>query len=554
MASDPESPTLNQTAWDDVRCGLDGLPGAMGLNMAHEGVDRHAAGPLADRTAIRWRGPGDATIDLSYRQLAEQSACFANILARLEIQRGETVCILADRVPALYVAALGTLKYGAVFCPLFPVFGPEPICSRMAAAGARVLVTTEGLYGRKVAASRDRLPKLEHVLLVDAPDHGPAGMWAFDRLMAASENRFAIPATDPGEHAILHFTSGTSGVPKGALHVHDAARVHAATGREVLGLEPGTVYWCTADPAWVTGTSYGILAPLICGALSIVDGEDFDAQRWLRILAEEQVEIWYTTPTALRRLMRTDAPPAATTALKRIYSVGEALHPDVISWCDRRFDVAVHDTWWQTETGGIMIANPPGEPPRPGSIGRALAGVTAAVVRLDPSRRVIRIDAPGAIGQLALRPDWPSIFRGYLNDPDLTRTCFAGDWYLTGDLVRRDSEGYFRFVSRADDIIKTAGHMVGPAEVEQALVTHPAVLEAGVVGRPDPISGEIVTAIVVLVPGTIPNDALRLEIIGHARSRLGAALAPREVAFAAQLPKNRAGKILRRVLKEQHMR
>ncbi len=554
METDPQSPAPARGGWDDARCGLDGLPGGLGLNMAHEAVDRHAAGPLADRPAIRWLGPGDETCELSYRQLGEQSSRFANVLAGLGVARGETVCVLSDRVPALYIAALGALKYGAVFCPLFPVFGPEPLCRRLAASAARVLVTGAGLYARKVAGLRNRLPHLGHVILVDAPDRRPDGLHAFSRLMDAAAASFAIPPTDPEDRAILHFTSGTAGDPKGAVHVHDAARVHAATGREVLGLEPGTVYWCTADPAWVTGTSYGILAPLMCGALTIVDGEGFDPARWLRILQGQGVAVWYTTPTALRLLMRADPHPAEARKperLERIFSVGEPLHPDVVEWGRRFFGLDVRDTWWQTETGGIMIATLPDEPVHPGAIGRALPGVEAAIVRLDASRQVTVIQAPGAVGQLALKPGVPSMFRGYLGDPERTRRCHAGGWYLSGDLMRRDGSGRFSFVSRSDDLIKTAGHMVGPAEVERALVTHPAVLEAGVVGKPDPVSGEIVKAFVTLLPGTIPGEALRLELIGHARSLLGAALAPRDIEFVPRLPKNHAGKILRRLLKEE---
>ena len=551
--TDPEIFTLNRTAWDDDRCGLDGLPEGRGLNMAHEAVERHAAGPLADRPAIRWPGHADAPAELTYRQLSERSNRFANVLSDLRLERGETVCVLSDRVPALYEAAVGIWKFGAVFCPLFPVFGPEPIFQRLAASGAKVLVTSARLYSRKVASIRERLPKLAHVILTDAAEDGPNGLWSFARLMEAADNRFAISPTAPEDRAILHYTSGTTGDPKGAVHVHDAARVHAATGREVLRLGPGTAFWCTADPAWVTGTAYGILAPLMCGALNIVDSEDFDPERWLQILSEQQVAVWYTTPTALRRLMRADIPSAASGApnsLTDIFSVGEALHPDVVTWTGRRFGVEVRDTWWQTETGGIMIANLPGEPVRPGSIGRPLPGIEAAVIRLDPARRASVIQAPGVIGQLALKPGWPSMFRGYLDDPVATRLCYTGEWYLTGDLVRRDGSGYFSFVGRSDDIIKTAGHMVGPAEVESALVSHPAVAEAGVVGKPDPLSGQIVKAFVTLEPGTIPGDSLRLELIAHARRLLGAALAPREIEFTDQLPKNRSGKILRRLLRE----
>ena len=548
--------TVASFSWDDIRRELAGLPGGRGLNIAHEAVDRHAAGPGRDRVALRWLGSDDTACDFTYGELAAQTNRFANILKDLGIGKGDTVAVLADRIPELYIAALGTLKNTSVFCPLFSAFGPEPVCQRLRRGDARVLVTTERQYRQKVSLFRATLPSLKHILLVDAQDHPGDGLLSWALLMAAASDAFSIPATDPEDVAVLHFTSGTTGMPKGALHVHNAALIHYMTGRYVLDFHPDDVFWCTADPGWVTGTSYGIIAPLLHGITNIVDEADFDATRWCRILQSQRVSVWYTAPTAIRRFMRLGVEPVRSYDLSRlrvVHSVGEPLNPEAVVWGQKALGLPIHDNWWQTETGGIMIANFPALEIRPGSMGRPLPGIEAAIVRRTGADAVEVIADPEAHGDLALRPGWPSMFRGYLHDDERYRQCFVGGWYLTGDLARRDGDGYFWFVGRADDIIKTSGHMVGPFEVESTLMEHPAVVEAGVIGKPDPLIGELVKAFVTVKPGIEPTDELRLELIGFARKRLGAAVAPKEIEFQANLPKNKAGKIMRRLLKAREL-
>jgi acetyl-CoA synthetase len=328
------------------------------------------------------------------------------------------------------------------------------------------------------------------------------------------------------------------------------------TGKYVLDFHSGDVFWCTADPGWVTGTSYGIIAPLVHGITSIVDEAEFDADRWCRILESQQVNVWYTAPTALRRLMRARLEPRRQfdlSQLRLIHSVGEPLNPEAVTWGVQAMGLPIHDNWWQTETGGIMIANFPAMAIKPGSMGCPVPGIEAAVVRRVDKDRVEVIKEPDLQGELALKPGWPSMFRGYLHDEERYRNCFAGGWYLTGDLAKRDTDGYFWFVGRADDIIKTSGHMVGPFEVESTLMEHPAVAEAGVIGKPDQLLGELVKAFVVLKPGFEPSDELRLELIGFARKRLGPAVAPREIGIVPNLPKNKAGKIMRRLLKAREL-
>ena len=556
-------------SWLQARQQLAGLPGGLGINIAYEAVDRHLAGPGRDRPALRCIDRRGSRTEITYAGLADASNRFANVLDALGVRPGEMVFVLMPRTADLYVAFFGTLKHRSVVSPLFPAFGPEPIRRRLELGDARVLVTTPGLYRRKVAAQRPAaLPRLKHVLLAGDPGDtrdfdAPEGTLDLRTLLRSQSRDYTIAATDPEEVALLHFTSGATGRPEGAVHVHEAVVSHHATGRMALDLHPEDVFWCTADPGWVTGTSYGIISPLTHASTCVVDAGDFDARRWYELLESEKVTVWYTSPTALRMLMRSGAEAVAGYDLSRlrfIASVGEPLDPEVISWARETLGRPVHDNWWQTETGAIMIANYASMDIHPGSMGRPMPGVEATVLQLDDDRRVVvgdggsAVEAPiGEEGELALRPGWPSMFRGYLGEEERYLSCFAGGWYLSGDLARKDDDGYFWFVGRSDDVIESAGHLIGPFEVESALMEHPAVAEVGVVGEPDALAGEVVKAFVSLSPGYRPSDELRLDLIGFARTRLGAAIAPREICFEQHLPHTESGKIVRRLLRARDM-
>jgi acetyl-CoA synthetase len=548
--------TRHLFSWSSLDHELKGTIANNRINIADLAIDRHATGTQANHVALRFLDQAWKVQDFTYQDLKAHTNRFANLLKTLGIGKGDRVFALAGRIPSLYISALGTLKNASVFCPLFSAFGPEPVYQRLDRGDARVLVTTTLLYNQKVAQLRARLPKLEHILLTDAEADLGEGLWSLPKLMAAVSDQFAIVPTEPEDMALLHFTSGTTGMPKGAIHVHKAVYAHYMTAKYVLDLHPDDVFWCTADPGWVTGTSYGIIAPLVHGVTSIVDQAEFDAERWYRILETEKVTVWYTAPTAIRRLMRLDIKPKEQydlSHLRLIHSVGEPLNPEAVVWGDEKLGLPIHDNWWQTETGGIMIANYATMPIRPGSMGRPVPGIEAAIVRRHEDGTVEQIDQPGIDGDLALRPNFPSLFRGYLHDEQRYGKCFVGDWYITGDLATRDQDGYFWFVGREDDIIKTSGHMVGPFEVESALMEHPAVAEAGVIGKPNPMIGELVKAFVSLKPGQQPSEALKLELIGFARQKLGAAIAPKEIEFQANLPKTRSGKIMRRLLKAREL-
>ncbi|MGD9295059.1 MAG: acetate--CoA ligase [Roseobacter sp.] len=538
-------------SWDSARDLIDGFESHK-LNIAHEAIDRHVSAGHGDQVALRWIAKSGERQDFTYRELSRQMSRFANVLGDLGLEKGDRVYALLGRVPELYIAALGTLKAGCVFCPLFSAFGPEPIHARMEIGNATALITNARLYKRKVSGIRDRLPDLRTVLLTDGATKDTEDLKA---LMKAAADTLQTARTDPEDKALLHFTSGTTGKPKGVVHVHEAVVAHHLTGHLALDLKPGDTYWCTADPGWVTGTSYGIIAPLTNRCTMLVDEAEFDVSRWYDILEQERVNVWYTAPTAIRMLMKAGRDAAESrdfSNLRFLASVGEPLNPEAVIWGNEVFGRPFHDNWWQTETGGIMIANFACMDVKPGSMGKPLPGIEAGIVETSENDLSVLTD-PNAIGELALREGWPSMMRGYLHEEARYRKCFRDGWYLTGDLAMRDPDGYFWFVGRGDDLIKSAGHLIGPFEVESALIEHPAVAEAGVIGVPDETAGESVKAYVALNAGYEPSEDLKLEVMGHARKRLGPAVAPKDIVFRKNLPKTRSGKIMRRLLKAREL-
>ncbi len=538
-------------SWNDARQELSGMPGG-GLNIAHEALDRHVAAGHGAQCAIRWLGTSGETRDFTYEHLQRNASKFAGVLTRHGIGKGDRLFSMMGRVPELYFAALGTLRAGVVFTPLFSAFGPEPVRTRMEIGEASALITTAAIYRRKIASWRAEIPSLKLVLIVG--DDAPEDCVALGPEMNRAPDRFEVVQTGPEDMALIHFTSGTTGRPKGVVHVHEAVVAHAATGRFALELRPGSVYWCTADPGWVTGTSYGIISPLVNGVTMIVDEAEYDLDHWYRTLEREKVEIWYTAPTAIRMMMRAGQDAAAGcdfSNLKFLASVGEPLNPEAVVWGKEVFGKPFHDNWWQSETGGIMIANTAAMDIKPGSMGKPLPGIEAGIVETLGDE--LRECAPEEVGELALRPGWPSMMRAYLNEEARYAKCFRDGWYLSGDLAMRDSDGYFWFVGRADDLIKSSGHLIGPFEVESVLIEHDAVAEAAVIGIPDETAGEVVKAYVVLNPGFDASDEMERTLRGHARKRLGPAVAPREIVFRQSLPKTRSGKIMRRLLKAREL-
>ena len=537
--------------WDYIRAELDGLPGG-GLNIAYECIDRHLNTEKKDKVAMLWEAKDGRAETYTFAQMAAASNKAANALRSLGVEKGDRVFVFLERVPELYFTVFGTLKLGAVIGPLFSAFGPDAVRDRLADSEAKVLITSPDLWAR-VKDIRADLPRLQHVVILDRRRGGdvPEGTVAWPDVFDAQSEEFEIEATDPEDFAIMHYSSGTTGKPKGAAHVHMAVMGHYATAKYVLDLHDDDVYWCTADPGWVTGTSYGMFGPWSNGATSLVYEGGFAAGHWYSLIEKYRVTVWYTAPTAIRMLMKAgeELPRKRDlSSLRYICSVGEPLNPEGVLWGLKAFGLPIHDNWWQTETGSILIANYPDMDIRPGSMGRPFPGVEPAIIDDDGNEL-----PPGEEGDLAVRPGWPSMFRTYWNNRELYESRFRNGWYITGDRARRDADGYFWFVGRADDVINTAGHLVGPFEVESALLEHPAVAEAGVIGKPDPIAMEVVKAFVALKDGYEPDDKLRRELIRFGRQKLGAGIAPREIEFVASLPKTRSGKIMRRLLKAREL-
>ena len=538
--------------WEAVRKELGGLPGG-GINIAHECLDRHAAGPRRSKPALVWEGRGGDIETYSFGDLSALSDRFGQVLRGLGVRKGDRVFVFLDRIPELYVAVFGTLKIGAVVGPLFSAFGPDAIRDRLADSGAVALVTSPSLVDR-VEAVRQELPDLKHIVIVDREGTGRtqrSEYIQYEDAMKAVRGSFAIEPTGPEDWAIMHYTSGTTGKPKGAAHVHQAIVGHYMTARYVLDLRDDDIYWCTADPGWVTGTSYGMFGPWSNGVTSVVYEGGFNPEKWYATIQKYKVTMWYTAPTALRMLMKAgEALPRShdLSSLRYICSVGEPLNPEAIIWGMGVFGKPIHDNWWQTETGCIQIANYPIQDVKPGSMGRPIPGTEAAIV--DDEGRPVKA---GEEGHLVLKPGWPSMFRTYWNKKEMYDSRFHHGWYYSGDRARTDEDGYFWFVGRADDVINTAGHLVGPFEVESALVEHPAVAEAGVIGKPDEERMEIVKAFVSLKDGFAPSEELKQEIKQFVRTRLAAHAYPREIDFLPSLPKTRSGKIMRRLLKAREL-
>ena len=539
--------------WEDVQKELDWLPGGC-LNMAHECIDRHADGAGKDRQALLWEGKKGEQETYTFGRLKEETNKFANVLNDLGIKKGDRVFMFMERVPELYIAIFGTLKIGAVAGPLFSAFGPDPVKDRLFDSGAKVLVTQPALR-RRIAEILPDLPALEHIIIVNKnqgdPEPPVKGDLAYDDLMSRSSSDFTVALTSMYDHSVMHYTSGTTGKPKGAVHCHLAVLQQYATGKWVLDFHKDDIYWCTADPGWVTGTSYGMFAPWSNGIAQLIYEGGFKANAWYELIQRYKVTVWYSAPTAIRMLMKAGEEIPGRhdlSSLRHVNSVGEPLNPEAIVWGMQVFKQAIHDNWWQTETGAILIGNTAARDVRPGSMGKPIPGIEAAILDDSYNRQ-----AAGDEGNLAIRPGWPSMFRTYWNNSEMYNSRFRKGWYITGDRARMDKDGYFWFVGRTDDVINSAGHLVGPFEVESVLIEHPAVVEAGVIGKPDPIAMEVVKAFVALREGYEPTEELRRDIMTFARKKLAAAVAPREIDFLPSLPKTRSGKIMRRLLKAREL-
>lgn len=514
------------------------------VNMAHEAIDRHVANGRGDKVALHY---SDAERDESYTydDMRRKTNQFANVLRKHGIQKGDRVFIFMPRTPELYFSFMGVLKVGAVVGPLFEAFMETAVKDRLEDSGAVAIVTTSTLLQR---VKREELPQLKHVIVVGNDVQTGDGLVDFHAEMADAAEEADIEWLEREDGLIMHYTSGSTGKPKGVYHVQNAMIQQAYSGKIVLDLKEDDIYWCTGDPGWVTGTAYGIFSPWLNGVTNVVRGGRFSPQDWYGTIEKYKVTVWYSAPTAFRMLMSAGNDVIANfdlSSLRHVLSVGEPLNPEVVRWGMKAYNHRIHDTWWMTETGAHMICNYPAMPIKPGSMGRPVPGIEAAI--LDDQGNVL---PPYRMGNLAIRTPWPAMMRKVWNNPAKYEEYFRfSGWYISGDSAYMDEEGYFWFQGRVDDVINTSGERVGPFDVESKLVEHPAVAEAGVIGKPDPIRGEIIKAFISLREGYTPSDELKAEIAQFVKQGLSAHSAPREIEFKDKLPKTRSGKIMRRVLK-----
>lgn len=529
---------------DELRYGSGGM-----FNIAYYCSDRICERGDGSKLALIWEGFDGEVRRFTYNDLRIHSNTFAQFLRDTGVVKGDRVCMFMDRIPELYISFLGILKMGGIAQPLFSAFGEEALFTRLEDASTRAIFTTMKHLG-KIRRIKDKLPELKYIIVVDGSGQPADGREIhFSMADAKPVERFDIVAGDPEMPSVLHYTSGTTGKPKGALHVHSSLLAQYLTTRWVLDLMPDDMYWCTADPGWVTGTSYGIIGPWACGVKQAVLDAGFGTEKWYAFIQKHRITVWYSAPTVIRLLMKEGIDVVRKhdlSSLRHLASVGEPLNAEAVIWSEKAFGKPFHDSYWQTETGAIMISNYPGMKIKPGSMGKSFPGITATVVH---AKTFEPISKTGSVGLIALKPGWPSMMRMYWNNKATYDGKFKNGWYICGDRASIDADGYFWFVGRDDDVINTAGHLVGPFEIESALLEHPAVAESAAIGKPDPINMEVVKAFVALKPGFQQSDDLELNIINYIRKKLSPLAMPQEIEFVDALPKTRSGKIMRRLLR-----
>ena len=536
-------------SWEKVWRELEAFEGDK-INAAHNVIDVHANGKNRNKIALYFEGDDGKGEKYTFGEMSELSNKFANVLVKLGVERQDRVFFFLNRMPELYVSFLGTMKAGCIASAMFPAFGEDALRDRLLDSGAKVLVTEAGLKDR-VYKIKDLLPDLKHIIVVKKNADASKGEVCYDTKMAAASHKFDVVLMDPEEYCYMLYTSGTTGKPKGVVHAHGGIVQQYLSTKWVLDLQEEDTYWCTADLGWVTGVVYGLMGPWANGITQVGYGGRFKPEAWYKLIEKYKVTVWYSAPTAIRMLMASGDEITKNydmSSLRHLCSVGEPLNPEGVKWSIKNFGLAFHDTWWQTETGSILITNYPCMPIKFGSMGKLFPGIEAAIV--DEAGNPL---PQGAEGDLALKPKWPSMMRTIWRNEKRFNEYFRNGWYITGDTATIDKDGYYWYVGRADDVIKTSGERVGPFEVESALVEHPAIAEAGVIGKPDPMRGNIIKAFVTLKPGHKPSDALKEDIQKFVKGKLAGHAYPREIEFVDSLPKTRSGKIMRRLLKAKEL-
>lgn len=531
--------TSQKFTWEQAKKEISFFSGKR-LNAAYNALDRNALGPRKNKVALYWEGENGERKKFTFLEIYFLANQFANFLKSLGVKKGDRVFFFLPRIPELFFGFLGTLKIGAVAGTMFSAFGPQAIEDRLANSSAKILVTNKNLY-KRVEKVEKNLPNLKKIILVEN----------LNKILSHFSLKSRCSPMRPSDPSFMLYTSGTTGKPKGVVHTHQAILLEHMTAKWVLDIREEDVYWCTADPGWVTGIAYEILGSWSNGSSTLVYEGRFDPQKWYQLIEDYRVSVWYTAPTAIRMLLAVPSELVKKydlSSLRHLASVGEPLNPEAVWWGLKTFGLPFHDNWWQTETGGILIANYPCMDIKPGSMGKPIPGIMAEIIddRGTPCQEK-------KLGNLAIKPPWPSMMKTIWRRPQKYKSYFKNGWYITGDLAYKDKDGYFWFVGRADDVIKTSGERVGPFEVESSLLEYPGVIEAGVIGKPDPLRGEIIKAFVVLQPPLRPSEALKSKLQTYVKTHLSGHAYPREIEFIDKLPKTRSGKIMRRLLKAKEL-
>lgn len=539
-------------SWKDAEREIDFFEDGT-LNAAYNAVDRHAIGEKKDKNAILFEGLDGKKESYTYGDLSKLSNKFANVITSQGIEKGDRVFVFLPTIPERYVSFLGILKTGAIVGTLFSAFQEAALLDRLLDSNAKMVITTEALFPRIEKVWKD-LPNLEKVIIVErgSVTHLKGDKFVtYEKEMDKASEEFSVVHMQKEDLSYMLYTSGTTGKPKGVVHAHYDILQAMMTTKYVLDLHDEDIYWCTADTGWVTGVVYGVLGPFCLGITSVIFEGRFTPAAWYTILQDYRVTVWYTAPTAIRMLMASDVQPKEfkLDSLRELYSVGEPLNPEAIWWGLEAFGLPFHDTWWQTELGSMAIVNYPSMDIKPGSMGKPFPGVIAGVV--DKEGKEVK---QGEIGNLVIKPETdPALMKQIWNNKEKFDSYFENGWYTSGDKAFKDADGYFWFVGRADDLINTSGERVGPFEVESSLVEYPDVIEAGVIGKPDAMRGEIIKAFVVLKPGVEGTEELKGKIAQYVKKNLAGHAYPREIEFIDKLPKTRSGKIMRRLLKAKEL-
>ncbi len=519
------------------------------VNIAHEAIDKHVDSGLGNKPAFHYCDQ-EREETYTFAQLKSLSNRFANVLKSLGITKGDRVFIFMPRCPELLISFAGIVRIGAIAGPLFEAFMEEAIRDRLENSEAVAIITTPQLKSR---IPKQDLPNLKHIIVLGAGDEALEDREiSYEQAMDKASDDLAMEWVDRYDPMFLLYTSGSTGKPKGILHVHNIMVGQYHTCRISQDIQDDDVFWCTADPGWITGVSYSVWGPWLVGKANIIRGGRFSPDDWYATIEKYKVSVWYSAPTAFRMLMAAGNDVAKKynmTTLRHITSVGEPLNPEVIIWAKKAFNVRIHETWFMTETGVNMICCYPSMPIKVGSMGKPIPGVEAAII--DDDGKVL---PPLHMGNLAIKKGWPGMMHTvWKNEAKYNEYYQFDPWYVSGDSAYMDEEGYFWFQGRVDDVIKTSGERVGPFEVESKLVEHPAVAEAGVIGKPDPLRGNIIKAFISLRQGYTWSDELAEEIRQFVKTGLAAHAAPREIEVRDKLPKTRSGKIMRRVLKAEEL-